>query len=95
MFETEDVPVVVSLDPKQVSNDIGNGSRPPSLSDMVGSIDPKCSRLADQAAHIDEGEVAVSVHLLYHPNPSCCHCLYRHSRMLCQSSATPRLTSEP
>ena len=39
-----------------------------------------CSRLAEQVAHIGEEEVAVPVHLLHCPDPSCCHCLYRHNR---------------
>ena len=60
--------------PKEISKDVLNRPRTLSPSEMGGSIDPMCSRLAGQAAHISAEEVALLEHLLCFPDPSYCHC---------------------
>ncbi len=95
MFKTKDVPVIVSLAPsKSARTSFINKPRPPSPSEMVGSIDPMCNCLVGQAAHIDEEEVAAPVLLRCCPDPSCCHRSYRHSRTLMSRSKQPRRTLE-
>ena len=95
MFKTKDVPVIVSLArSKSAKTSLVNKPRPPSPSEMVGSIDPMCNRLVGQAAHIDEEEVAALVLLRCCPDPSCCHYSCRHGRTHSYQGATARRTLE-